>query len=857
MRMVANRMKILTLACLGVFGGAIALPFPTLFSEPSSSRFQVGARPVAAAPIEQPQDARQWLDRGITQLNAGQLEAARQSLRQALKRYQQQQEIQGTLWSLERLAQAHALLGNYDRASRLYQKHLNLSQKAGNRQDEANALASLASLDRLVGNYARSLERYDTSLAIREKFLKGEGKAALQANIGNVYLLLGEYDTAVQNHQQSVKRSKQAGDRRAMANSLNSLGTIATSRQPPNYGRSLQSYERALRLAQELGDRILEARVLNNLGTVYHVQETFAPALDYYRQSLAIARELNISELEGAALNHIGLVYTFQGDRAQAIQFLEAGLAIAQRSGDRHQEATALGNLGYTLWKFGDNAAAEKKLRAALAVSESLRQGLTDTTKVSIVDTQLTHYNLLQQVLVARNRPEAALEIAERSRARAFADLLANRLAANFVSPAEASDVFKSAFRAIAPPTIKQMRRIARDRNATLVEYAIIRDPNFIAQGKGKGAESALYIWVVQPNGNVHFRTVDLTQLQFPEGKQTLESLVYNCRQAIGTRSRGLDIIAKAKDSKQQNQQQNRKQNQCYQRLYQILIQPIVNWLPSDPEQRLVFLPHDFLFLVPFTALQTSAGPYLIENHTLLTAPSIQVLDFAHKRRQKLSQRSGAIQTDDLLIVGNPTMPRIQFKPGEPKYPLPALPGAEQEAKTIAELLNTRAILRDDASETTIRQKLSSARLIHLATHGLLDNFQDGDIPGALALAPSTSDPEQANGDGLLTASEIMQLSLQADLVVLSACDTGRGDITGDGVIGLSRALIAAGTPSAIVSLWAVPDAPTAQLMTAFYQQLQQTPDKAQALRQAMLATLKQHPDPKDWAAFTLIGEAE
>ncbi|NCS38362.1 MAG: CHAT domain-containing protein [Microcystis aeruginosa BS13-10] len=123
-----------------------------------------------------------------------------------------------------------------------------------------------------------------------------------------------------------------------------------------------------------------------------------------------------------------------------------------------------------------------------------------------------------------------------------------------------------------------------------------------------------------------------------------------------------------------------------------------------------------------------------------------------------------------------------------------------------------------------------------------------------MALAPNPS----ANDDGFLTYDEILQLKLNAELVVLSACDTGRGDITGDGVIGLSRSLILAGTPSVIVSLWSVPDAPTASLMTEFYRNWQEKKlDKAQALRQAMLTTMKTHPNPRDWAAFTLIGEAE
>ncbi len=124
-------------------------------------------------------------------------------------------------------------------------------------------------------------------------------------------------------------------------------------------------------------------------------------------------------------------------------------------------------------------------------------------------------------------------------------------------------------------------------------------------------------------------------------------------------------------------------------------------------------------------------------------------------------------------------------------------------------------------------------------------------VPVAVALAPTGQD------DGFLTAGEILDLKLNAALVVLSACDTGRGNITSDGVIGLSRSLISAGATSVLVSLWSVPDAPTSQLMTEFYRQLQLYPDKAKALRQAMLNTMKQHPNPKDWAAFTLIGEAD
>ena len=189
--------------------------------------------------------------------------------------------------------------------------------------------------------------------------------------------------------------------------------------------------------------------------------------------------------------------------------------------------------------------------------------------------------------------------------------------------------------------------------------------------------------------------------------------------------------------------------------------------------------------------------------------------------------------------------------------PLPTLQGAEQEALEVAKMFDTEALIGRAASEALVKERMETARMVHLATHGLLEYGSPEssgiqDIPGAIALTPETDQ------DGLLTAAEILdELTLQADLVVLSACDTGRGDITGDGILGLSRALIAAGTPSIVVSLWAVPDAPTADLMVKFYAELKQGQNKAQALRQAMLATMQTYPDPQNWAAFTLVGEAQ
>ncbi|MEM7581725.1 MAG: CHAT domain-containing protein, partial [Cyanobacteria bacterium P01_A01_bin.80] len=285
------------------------------------------------------------------------------------------------------------------------------------------------------------------------------------------------------------------------------------------------------------------------------------------------------------------------------------------------------------------------------------------------------------------------------------------------------------------------------------------------------------------------------------------------------------------------------------------LIKPIVSHLPTNPDEQVIFVPHESLFLVPFPALMDSKKKYLIEKHTIMSAPAIQVLELTKKNNaRKLNLTS--LKPRDLLIVGNPTMPFVGFPPTQ----LSSLQGAQREAKDIANFFRTKALTGNKATKSTVLQKISDAKVIHFATHGLLDGKDFGErTPGAVALAPDTLSKDKSSNinEGLLKTTEIIDLKLNADLVVLSACDTGRGKITGDGVIGLSRSLITAGASSVIVSLWKIPDNSTSKLMTEFYRQWEKTADKAKALRQAMLITMKTNPQPIDWAAFTLIGQTE
>jgi CHAT domain-containing protein len=524
-------------------------------------------------------------------------------------------------------------------------------------------------------------------------------------------------------------------------------------------------------------------------------------------------------------------LYFNQGDKQKALELYQQALPLRKAANDSAGQGETLNNLGLFYFNQGQYADSEKALFEAIKVLEALRPGLKDDEKIAIFETQAVTYRLLQKVLIVQNKYQQALEISDRARARAFVELLAQR-----VTPSKEEQV--------APLNLEQIQRIAKEQKATIVEYSLVYD-QFNANGQQQSKESELYIWVIKPTGEVTFRKADLKSL-WQQQNTSLGNLVISSRDSIGVRSP--IIVAVPRPGVEKRQEANLTQQ--LQQLHQLLIEPIADQLPTDPNSRIIFIPQNELFLAPFPAFKDKNGKYLIEKHTILTAPSIQVLELTRQQRQRLgTQPNKPPQAQNAIVVGNPTMPSIRLSVDKPPQQLAPLPGTEQEAQAIAPLFNTKALIGNNATKAAIVQLMPSARVIHLATHGILD--EDRGIGSAIALAPS------GNDDGLLTAEQLLEMKLNAELVVLSACDTGRGRITGDGVVGLSRSLISAGVPSVIVSLWKVPDAPTALLMTEFYRNWQQNLDKAVALRQAMLTTLKQHSNPKDWAAFTLIGEAE
>ena len=753
--------------------------------------------------------------------------------------------------SLGNLGNAYFSLGQYQQAIDFHQQSLVIMREIGHRSGEGTSLRGLGNAYFSLGQYQQAIDFHQQSLTIEREIGHRFGEGASLRGLGNAYDSLGQYQQAIDFHQQSLAIMREIGARSGEATSLGNLGNAYDSLG--QYQQAIDFHQQSLVIEREVGNRHGEGASLSSLGNAYLSLGEYQQAIDFHQQSLAIMHEIGNRQGEGASLTNLGNAYFSLGQYQQAIDFHQQSLVIMHEIGNRQGKARSLSNLGLALLHQHDLPASEGILRQSIDIDEAIRSDLdiNTTQKVSIFETQKGTYHLLQKVLVLQDKTNQALEVAERGRARALAELLA----------------LEHSNTAYSPIATAQIQQIARDQNATLVQYSVIYD-DFQFNGRSQPKESEIYIWVIQPTGEVTFRNVDLKPL-WQQQESSLAELVAASRNEIGVKGRGgasgEDVGEDTGENAGEDATSRAHQSRKLQQLHQLLIDPIADLLPANPDERVILIPQDVLYLVPFAALQDANHTYLIEKHTLQTAPSIQVLALTRQSRERQSIREDSKIGLPALVMGNPTMPEMTTSWQKPPTKLPSLPGAEREAQQIAQLYNVQPLLGDEATETTVKQQLPGASPIHLATHGLLDGFlvhqarTEGrqafldtlDNPGAIALAPSKTD------DGLLTVREIAAMELQADLVVLSACNTGRGKLAGEGVVGLSRAFLVAGVPSVVVSLWKVDDDATAYLMAAFYRQLSHNGNKADALRQAMLQTLTEYPDEKHWAAFTLIGEAE
>jgi CHAT domain-containing protein len=715
--------------------------------------------------------------------------------RRALELFQQAEKIAqeikdrvGLGVALGNIGQTYVYLADYQQAIKYFERSIKIFRSLNYLAQVGINLNNQGNTYNFIGQYSKALIAFEKALEIYRSTHNRAEEATTLLNIGKVYQFLGQYPRSLKYYQSVLEIAQNLGNKNIEGIVTSSIGGIYNQLQ--QYGEAQKYHERALLIHQATGNQLEISTTLNNLAADYSGLQQYDRALTTRIQALKIKEKIGDRAGMAQILNNIGNDYSWLGEVEKSLSYYRNATEIAHQINYREIESIALTNQGRALYKLDRLAAAEVPLHSAIEIWESLRSGLIDKDKISLQDRIKSTYDLLQKVLIEQNKTQAALEIAERGRARVLAELLASKVT---TINSAASQKIRQA------PNLSKIQQIARAQKATLVEYSTIDD--------------RILIWVIKPTGQITFH-----QTKLPP-KTTLKDLVVATRDGIGA-NRG----RRSKDDTSNPTGGDLKQ------LHQLLIAPIVKDLPTKPEDRVIILPQNELFLVPFAALQDAQDRYLIQQHTITIAPSIQVLALTETKSDRLSKTPP-------LVVGNPIMPLFGGTQ------LANLPGSEAEAKGIGTILKVAPLIGAQADKQQVIALMKTAPIVHLATHGLLDTIK-GDIPGAIALT-----------NGFLTSGEIFDMQLSANLVVLSACDTGRGDLTGEGVVGLSRSLSVAGVPSVIVSLWEVNDEATKALMEEFYRNLQlKKLSKAQALRQAMLTTMVDYPNPNFWSAFMLVG---
>ena len=668
-----------------------------------------------------------------------------------------------TAW--QNLGIARSQLFNLDGAIEAHERSLAIFRSLqGTQISEIAALMSLGSLHERRGNYAQAISCFEQSFRLAIQIEDNSTAQLTGKNLGQIYLSLGYYQVAIANFQQYLNLAEADENPATDIEAYQKLGDAyhaAGDRQ-----KGITNYQAALTLARKVNDVPQQIKALSNLASGYRALQNYDKAIEYTQQVIELLNSQSqnapmdvghalleriillttindpdvfdaCQELlklcqetsaypESLALSCLANAHSHRGNYDRAIEILQQALALELK--DRQSRGQILNSLAQTYLNAQNFAAAETTAREAISIWEFLRANLEDRDelKVPLLTKQRMTYQLLQTALVSQEKYLEALEVAELGRARSLSDIL-NQRSLNTSGESQADESIQQA----------DIVKLAQTLNATLVEYSETLE--------------ALYIWVIKPSGEIHFEQVALFNplAVFAETatkayqSNELTKAVTEIRRAMNISEslmRKLVVIG-YDNASIENPQVDLEA--ALTKVYQFLIEPIENHLPQDPQSKVIFIPQGYLFNVPFSALIDPLGFYLIEKHTIATAPSLQVLSYLRL------DRSGSNSLANYpLIVGNPTMPEIPATKG---YSLSDLPGAEQEAIAIAKIFEVSPLTGADATKTRVKEQMKTSSIIHFATHGLLDYGAEAisferNILGAIALAPDRGDNQLEPG---------------------------------------------------------------------------------------------------------------
>ncbi len=731
--------------------------------------------------------------------------------------------------------------GSYADSLAAFDRAENLARQGSDPVLLARILNNGATTLQRTGDLRRAALKLEEALSIAEQRNERLGQSFVLNNLGNVYQRQGDYEAALGYYSKSLEIKRQEGNPREVITSLSNLGLnqhyVGRDRE------ALVTLTAALSMARSSGAARLTASGLLNRAMVERKLGQTTDALADLREALALAESGGDKSSIALILSSVAETEFVLGQSPDALAKMRRALDLARDSGSRPDFAQVAEPVGRALLRMGLDDEAEPVLREAMQTVESMRSD-TVAREVNLrrfLSTHVRIYQALSELLVRRGKLEEALQIAERAKARVLVDVLragGREAITGRMSTAEQSQEHAlratvarasplvarrkaegelAAFQtrlyltypeiefqraAFEPASLAAIGTLLTDPAVAVIEYVVADETTFAFVLRGRRG--------LPPRVTVH---------KISTGETQVSALVNKLRGTIA--SRGYDWAASAR------------------RLHQLLIEPALGDLVGATT--LIVVPEGPLWQVPFAVLQGADRKLLIERSAIFYAPSLTALYLSARDRKPQPGRP------TLLAFANPDFAGQAAQ----------LPGASREALSIAALYGqarSKVYTSAQALESRVRAEASRYSVLHFATHGSINDSNP--LYSYLRLTP---DPRHGD-DGLLEAREMLDLNLRAEVAVLSACDTARGvTANGEGVIGMSWALLVAGAASTVVSHWQVDSASTERFMVAFHRSMTSSPQlahKARALRSAALDLLatREYRHPFYWAPFVLIG---
>ena len=633
---------------------------------------------------------------------------------------------------------------------------------------------------------------------------------------------------------QAMELSEKSGDESKVATTANNIGLLKRSEK--SYDEALAWFERALAIDTNQGNRWGEAYDLRNRGITLHLAGRSAEAIDPLMRAVALAGdigdEVNLAKAELALADAQAAI----GNAQLADSGYHAALELARRIPLPEVQWRALHGLGKLTLAAGKDKEALALYLEAADVVDGLRASIRieELQDGFLIDKQGL-YDEVVELQLQRGNAAGALEASERARGRNFIDLLGNHR----INLGNIEDQKLLDREAELRTHVEALERKAKSDASASGQLANARQEysNFLVYLRSQSPEVAGFVRVEA------MTAAELQALVEPDTRVLVYHLLAggpvvwvvgpDSLDAVRLPASRESIIERVADTRMKLQNFEPVEEDL-QSLANDLIVPVLPKL--NGVKRLCVVPHQELHTLPFAALSLGGAQSLIDRYAIYYSPSASVLRYTIARR---ADRGAEAKT---LAVGNPNLGSAQFN----------LPFAQKEAERLQfDLPNVTVRTGSDATESWLVKNLQDYGIIHIASHGQYN--PDQPLFSAVELAPDNVN------DGHLTSNEVFGLQLRADLIALSACQSGLGRISkGDDIVGLNRAFVYAGTRQLMTTLWRVDDISTAILFKYVYRNMRET-DRAEAVRQAQIR-LKNRPEykhPAHWAGLVLSGDWE